>query len=118
MAQKTRSTTEETTPQQGNALPPIVHCWCLRLLTEFKREDRLIGKFGFEDDELARQLCLGEFIGSDTGDQKPSLGMRATRCAGGDAGPVAAQFNALCCKRRHRRANITLQPLCPSRRSC
>ena len=68
MAQKTRSTTEETTPQQGSALPSIVRCWCLRLLTEFKREDRLIGKFGFEDDELARQLGLGEFIGSDTED--------------------------------------------------
>lgn len=48
MAQKTRSTTEETTPQQGNALPPIVHCWCLRLLTEFKREDRLIDHFGLD----------------------------------------------------------------------
>ena len=68
MAQKTRSTAEETTTQQGNALPPIVHCWCLRLLTEFKREDRLISKFGFEDDELARQLGLGEFIGRDTED--------------------------------------------------
>ena len=68
MAQKTRSSAEETTTQQGNALPPIVHCWCLRLLTEFKREDRLISKFGFEDDELARQLGLGEFIGRDTED--------------------------------------------------
>lgn len=38
----------------------------MRLLTEFKREDRLLGKFDFEDDELARQLGLGEFIGRDT----------------------------------------------------
>ena len=69
MAQKTRTTAEETTPPlQDNALPSIVRCWCLRLLTEFKREDRLISKFGFEDDELARQLGLGEFIGRDTED--------------------------------------------------
>ena len=32
MAQKTRSTAEESTTQQGNALPPIVRCWCLRML--------------------------------------------------------------------------------------
>ncbi len=32
MAQKTRSTAEETTAQQGNTLPPIKRCRCLRML--------------------------------------------------------------------------------------
>jgi hypothetical protein len=37
-------------------------------MTAFKREHRLIGKCGFEDDEVVRQLCLDEFIGHNMED--------------------------------------------------
>ena len=68
MAQRTR-TVEDHTPDPS--LPKIVRYWALRLLVVLKGEQQFVSRHGFRDDDVARQIGLGEFVSDDIGADDP-----------------------------------------------
>ncbi len=78
MAQKTRPTPLEAHATPEQELPPIVRYWILRLLVELKGEQHFITRHGFADDDVARQIGLGDFVTEDFGEQPNAHKVRKT----------------------------------------